>query len=502
MGKGKSKAQDDASRDHIARPLSSLKDPSSFAPPPKHINYHGGAAMPDRLTPDTRGLGKPLTAAEIRQQEAQEMEARQQEEVEQAPPPQPWRTDTTGLRTDHLPPPPGRADGIDGRAPPPPLPKKKAPPPLPAKKAGPSLPPRLPPRQNSNPDAYTPEPPPTYTAATAEPAAHKGYLNQGSLSRLGAAGVSIPGFGIGSKATPPTPSRTSPTGSSAIPPPSNGSQLSELSSRFSQMNTSSPTSSPKSPPTQGTSFAEKQAAIRTAQSFKKDPSSVSLSDARTAASTANNFRERHGEQVASGVKTGNEMNQKYGIGNKIGGFASKAGYPIPGTAVQEQNSVGKKVAPPPPAKKDIGARSAVIDLSPSNFDRVVMQSGTPAFVEFYAPYCKYCKEIIPAWEELAQNFKDQNITIAKVDADREKALGQRFGVSSYPTLLYFDGYNEEPEKYQFQRTLERFTKYVTDKTGMSGTPVTTAGTGTPPPIPLASKPPVPLASKPGRFGVS
>ena len=45
LGKGdSSKPADDD--EHISRPLSTLKDPSAFGPPPKHINYHGGAALP------------------------------------------------------------------------------------------------------------------------------------------------------------------------------------------------------------------------------------------------------------------------------------------------------------------------------------------------------------------------------------------------------------------------------------------------------------------------
>lgn len=45
MGKGKGpNAQGE--EEHISRPLSSLKDPSAFGPPPKNVNHHGGAALP------------------------------------------------------------------------------------------------------------------------------------------------------------------------------------------------------------------------------------------------------------------------------------------------------------------------------------------------------------------------------------------------------------------------------------------------------------------------
>lgn len=35
----------------------------------------------------------------------------------------------------------------------------------------------------------------------------------------------------------------------------------------------------------------------------------------------------------------------------------------------------------------VNAGSAVLDLIPSNFDDVVLKSGKPALVEFFAPWC-------------------------------------------------------------------------------------------------------------------
>jgi hypothetical protein len=43
---GKGKGGNSEAENHVSRPLSTLKDPSSFGPPPKNINYHGGAALP------------------------------------------------------------------------------------------------------------------------------------------------------------------------------------------------------------------------------------------------------------------------------------------------------------------------------------------------------------------------------------------------------------------------------------------------------------------------
>ncbi|KAI0201263.1 thioredoxin-like protein [Astrocystis sublimbata] len=114
----------------------------------------------------------------------------------------------------------------------------------------------------------------------------------------------------------------------------------------------------------------------------------------------------------------------------------------------------------------VAAKSAVLDLIPSNFDDVVLKSGKPTLVEFFAPWCGHCKNLAPVYEELAQSYaSSKDVQIAKVDADAEKALGKRFGVQGFPTLKWFDGKSDKPEEYKSGRDLESLTKFITDKTG-------------------------------------
>ncbi|KAK1967112.1 hypothetical protein LZ32DRAFT_605009 [Colletotrichum eremochloae] len=337
--------KDDANKEgRVARPLSSLQDPSTFAPPPKRIPGANPPPLPpSRSNATSPGAPPPPYEDSSRYQQ-------QQQEEEEAPP-RPYRVDTTGLSTAHLPPPPGRKDGADGRTPPPGQAAARPPPP--------SLPPRLPPRTPSAASVTSPTP--------SAPAASSGggYLNQNAMSRLGAAGVSVPALGIG-KSAPEPPARSNT--SSPAPPPRNGAggQMNELQTRFANLGKSSGQPSSPPPPTEGTTMEQKQAALRTASNFHKNPSSVSMSDARSAASTFNNFRQRHGEQVASGVKSANNLNQKYGISDKVGKYAGQVGQQQEGTTGSAGagaapgplsppsglvNAIGKKKPPPPPPPK-------------------------------------------------------------------------------------------------------------------------------------------------------
>jgi protein disulfide-isomerase A6 len=51
------------------------------------------------------------------------------------------------------------------------------------------------------------------------------------------------------------------------------------------------------------------------------------------------------------------------------------------------------------------AVSAVIDLIPSNFDDVVLKSGKPSLVEFFAPWCgRKCLLVIPMIVTISKVF--------------------------------------------------------------------------------------------------
>lgn len=112
--------------------------------------------------------------------------------------------------------------------------------------------------------------------------------------------------------------------------------------------------------------------------------------------------------------------------------------------------------------------SSVLDLIPGNFDQVILKSGKPALVEFFAPWCGHCKNLAPVYEELAQNFgfASDKLVIGKVDADEHKDLGRKFGVQGFPTLKWFDGKSDKPEPYEGGRDLDSLSNFITEKTGI------------------------------------
>jgi protein disulfide-isomerase A6 len=110
--------------------------------------------------------------------------------------------------------------------------------------------------------------------------------------------------------------------------------------------------------------------------------------------------------------------------------------------------------------------SAVTVLSPDSFDAVVLDSSKDVFVEFYAPWCGHCKRLTPIWEKLSGVFKNEkDIVIANLDADAHKDLATKYGVSGFPTLIYFSKTDKSGDRYSGGRELPDLVSHINSKAG-------------------------------------
>ena len=68
-----------------------------------------------------------------------------------------------------------------------------------------------------------------------------------------------------------------------------------------------------------------------------------------------------------------------------------------------------------------------------------MQEGKVMLVDYWAPWCGYCRRIGPAYDKIAQQYGDRMV-VAKVNIDDEPALAEKEMIEVIPTLvLYRDG---------------------------------------------------------------
>lgn len=89
--------------------------------------------------------------------------------------------------------------------------------------------------------------------------------------------------------------------------------------------------------------------------------------------------------------------------------------------------------------------ATVRELHPSNVTSNLANWHTDQLIMFYAPWCKYCKQLRPSWESMAllsQSNTDLSIGTLNCEGGAEhKSLCISFGVDRYPSV-YFVGYGK------------------------------------------------------------
>ena len=82
-----------------------------------------------------------------------------------------------------------------------------------------------------------------------------------------------------------------------------------------------------------------------------------------------------------------------------------------------------------------------VELTDSNFDRVVSRTELPIVVDFWAAWCGPCQMMAPHFKTAAERFKGR-VIFAKVDSDNSPQTAARFGIRSIPTLVMLRGGQE------------------------------------------------------------
>ena len=80
---------------------------------------------------------------------------------------------------------------------------------------------------------------------------------------------------------------------------------------------------------------------------------------------------------------------------------------------------------------------ATINMNKAQFEQFMHEEKT-VLVDYWAPWCVYCRRIAPAYEKIAEEYGDQ-LVIGKVNIDEEPQLAEAEKIEVIPTLVLYRG---------------------------------------------------------------
>jgi thioredoxin len=84
-----------------------------------------------------------------------------------------------------------------------------------------------------------------------------------------------------------------------------------------------------------------------------------------------------------------------------------------------------------------------VAVTTDTFEEEVLNSEVPVLVDFWAEWCGPCQQVAPVMDQIAEEYEGA-VKVAKIDVDAESALAGHFGISSIPTIAFFEP-GEQPK---------------------------------------------------------
>ncbi|WP_367925147.1 thioredoxin [uncultured Ruthenibacterium sp.] len=78
---------------------------------------------------------------------------------------------------------------------------------------------------------------------------------------------------------------------------------------------------------------------------------------------------------------------------------------------------------------------AIRSITNAEFETMVLNAQQPVLVDFWAPWCVYCRRLAPVLDRM--DGQQDIPQIVKINIDEEPQLAERYKIDTIPTLLLF-----------------------------------------------------------------
>ena len=78
---------------------------------------------------------------------------------------------------------------------------------------------------------------------------------------------------------------------------------------------------------------------------------------------------------------------------------------------------------------------AAVNINRQEFERLI-QGDKPVLVDFWAPWCVYCRRIGPAYDKIAEKYRNE-VNVVKINIDDEPELAKDERIELVPSLVMY-----------------------------------------------------------------
>ena len=79
-----------------------------------------------------------------------------------------------------------------------------------------------------------------------------------------------------------------------------------------------------------------------------------------------------------------------------------------------------------------------LNMNLERYEKSINESEKPVLVEFWAPWCVYCRRIAPAYDKIAEQYAEK-LVVGKINVDEVPEAAQKEKIEAIPALLLYKG---------------------------------------------------------------